>query len=87
MKIKNARLLVLAVNEKKLQDGSQYWQVSAADSDGDGQNYQISVRDKDMAAKIKPMTVAVFDIAVQNSKYGMKLVIEDVKKTEKEILA
>ena len=87
MKIKNARLLVLAVNEKKLQDGTQYWQISAADSDGDGQNYTVSVRDKDMAAKIKPMTVAVFDISVQNSKYGMKLVIEDVKKTEKEILA
>lgn len=77
MLIKNANMLVTNTGMKEMQDHTIYCAVGLLSMD-DGQKYDISVREKEIYEKLKPMTKVKVHLDLTNSKYGMKLNIKEI---------
>lgn len=78
MILKSVDVLVTNASLKKLQDGTDYCAVGILSLD-DGQKFDLSVRDPEVYSTIVPMTKAICDLSVTNSKYGIKLNILNIE--------
>lgn len=79
MIIKNVDMLVTNADLKKGQDNTDYCAVGLLSLD-DGQKFDVTVREAETYIQLKPMTKITLDLQLTNSKYGMKLSINDIIK-------
>lgn len=80
MKINGITVLVASIEGKTNTNTKEpYWSVGILDLT-DGTNFNLTVKEQEKATKIKPMTKYIMDFILQDSKYGMKLTLENVGK-------
>lgn len=79
MIIKNVDMLVTNADLKKAQDNTDYCAVGLLSLD-DGQKYDVTVRDPETYLQLKPLTKITLNLQLTNSKFGMKLSINDIVK-------
>lgn len=84
MLIKNVNVMVTNNIEKKMTDGTIYRSVGVLSLDGDGAKFDISVRDMELAEKLRLFEKYNLDFDLQSSKYGLKLVIHNVNNLPKQ---
>lgn len=85
MLIKNINMLVTNTAMRELPDRTIYCSVGLLSMD-DGQKYDVSVKEKEIYEKLKPMTNVNLDLELLNSKYGMKLNIKNLVNVGKSIV-
>ncbi|MFR0018276.1 MAG: hypothetical protein ACLRVF_18395 [Clostridium paraputrificum] len=80
MKINNITVLVSNI-EKKINNNTKepYWSIGVLDL-SDGTNFNLTVKEEDKANKLKMMNKYIMDFTLQDSKYGMKLSLDNVGK-------
>ncbi len=72
MLLNKVNCIVTNADMKKMTDGTDYCAVGILCLD-DGQKFDVSCRDAEIYSKLKAMSKASLDLALTNSKYGLKL--------------
>lgn len=86
MKINNVMCLVSAREEKVNKNTNlPYWSVGIVTLDGDGTALNISVKEKDIAEKLKPMFKYNLNLNLSNSQYGMRVELAALNPIVKEL--
>lgn len=86
MKINNVMCLVSAREEKVNKNTNlPYWSVGIVTLDGDGTALNISVKEKDIAEKLKPMFKYNLNLNLSNSQYGMRVELATLNPIVKEL--
>lgn len=85
MLLNKVNMLITNVDMKEMQqDHSVYASVGLLSMD-DGQKFDVSVRDKEIYSILIPFTTANLNLALMNSKYGLKLNIMGVNEVGQHI--
>ncbi len=86
MKINNVMCLVSSREEKVNKNTNlPYWSVGIVTLDGDGTALNISVKEKDIAEKLKPMFKYNLNLNLSNSQYGMRVELAALNPIVKEL--
>lgn len=86
MKINNVMCLVSSREEKINKNTNlPYWSVGIVTLDGDGTALNISVKEKDIAEKLKPMFKYNLNLNLSNSQYGMRVELAALNPIVKEL--
>ena len=86
MKINNVMCLVSSREEKVNKNTNlPYWSVGIVTLDGDGTALNISVKEKDIAEKLKPMFKYNLNLSLSNSQYGMRVELAALNPIVKEL--
>lgn len=86
MKINNVMCLVSAREEKVNKNTNlPYWSVGIVTLDGDGTALNISIKEKDIAEKLKPMFKYNLNLNLSNSQYGMRVELAALNPIVKEL--
>lgn len=86
MKINNVMCLVSSREEKVNKNTNlPYWSIGIVTLDGDGTALNISVKEKDIAEKLKPMFKYNFNLNLSNSQYGMRVELAALNPIVKEL--
>lgn len=76
MKINQKEIMILSVNQKKKQDGTDYVSISFASID-DGTPFTVSAANLDLLL-LEPFSKHLADFSIADSKYGMRLTLENI---------
>lgn len=86
MKINNVMCLVSSREEKVNKNTNlPYWSVGIVTLDGDGTALNISVKEKEIAEKLKPMFKYNLNLSLSNSQYGMRVELAALNPIVKEL--
>lgn len=86
MKINNVMCLVSSREEKVNKNTNlPYWSVGIVTLDGDGTALNISVKEKEIAEKLKPMFKYNLNLNLSNSQYGMRVELATLNPIVKEL--
>lgn len=86
MKINNVMCLVSSREEKINKNTNlPYWSIGIVTLDGDGTALNISVKEKDIAEKLKPMFKYNLNLNLSNSQYGMRVELAALNPIVKEL--
>ena len=86
MKVNNVMCLVSSREEKVNKNTNlPYWSVGIVTLDGDGTALNISVKEKDIAEKLKPMFKYNLNLNLSNSQYGMRVELAALNPIVKEL--
>lgn len=86
MKINNVMCLVSAREEKVNKNTNlPYWSVGIVTLDGDGTALNISIKEKEIAEKLKPMFKYNLNLNLSNSQYGMRVELAALNPIVKEL--
>lgn len=86
MKINNVMCLVSSREEKVNKNTNlPYWSIGIVTLDGDGTALNISVKEKDIAEKLKPMFKYNLNLNLSNSQYGMRVELAALNPIVKEL--
>lgn len=86
MKINNVMCLVSSREEKVNKNTNlPYWSVGIVTLDGDGTALNISVKEKDIAEKLKPMFKYNLNLNLSNSQYGIRVELAALNPIVKEL--
>ena len=86
MKINNVMCLVSSREEKINKNTNlPYWSVGIVTLDGDGTALNISVKEKEIAEKLKPMFKYSLNLNLSNSQYGMRVELAALNPIVKEL--
>lgn len=84
MLIRDAQMLVTNADMSEMQDHTIYCRVGLLSLD-DGQKFDVSVREPEKYSALKPMTKVKLNLTLSNSKYGIRLGIQDIVEVGKAI--
>lgn len=86
MKINNVMCLVSSREEKVNKNTNlPYWSIGIVTLDGDGTALNISVKEKEIAEKLKPMFKYNLNLNLSNSQYGMRVELATLNPIVKEL--
>lgn len=86
MKINNVMCLVSSREEKVNKNTNlPYWSIGIVTLDGDGTALNISVKEKEIAEKLKPMFKYNLNLSLSNSQYGMRVELAALNPIVKEL--
>lgn len=86
MKINNVMCLISSREEKINKNTNlPYWSIGIVTLDGDGTALNISVKEKDIAEKLKPMFKYNLNLNLSNSQYGMRVELAALNPMVKEL--
>lgn len=86
MKINNVMCLVSSREEKVNKNTNlPYWTTSIVTLDGDGTTLNITVKERELAEKLKPMFKYNLNLSLSNSQYGMRVELAALNPIVKEL--
>lgn len=86
MKINTITCLISSKEEKINKNTNlPYWSVGIVTLDGDGTALNISVKEKDIAEKLKPMFKYNLNLSLSSSQYGIKVELAALNPIIKEL--
>lgn len=86
MKINNVMCLVSSREEKVNKNTNlPYWSIGIVTLDGDGTALNISIKEKEIAEKLKPMFKYNLNLSLSNSQYGMRVELAALNPIVKEL--
>jgi len=80
-------MCLVSAREEKVNKNTNlpYWSVGIVTLDGDGTALNISVKEKDIAEKLKPMFKYNLNLNLSNSQYGMRVELAALNPIVKEL--
>jgi hypothetical protein len=80
MKINNINVLVSSIEQKtNSKTNAIYWAVGILDLN-DGTNFNLTIKEQELASKLKTMFKYVVNLSLKDSQYGMRLSLDNVNK-------